>query len=97
MATVVAIIKVTFTSNYVGCHRLFWRRIGDAEYNGPVLAVPECSGKGNPCSISFSESVTMSPPGDTLLYEGYVQACCEEEDSLDGRIPWSATHTPTLV
>lgn len=180
MSSVVSIIKVTFTSNYKGCHRLFWRKPGQAEYNGPVFANPECSGSGNPCSITFSDyidiedpveidsanvvftgpnyinvsMVTVAPhninPGDyvnicnsnpafynqenvlvnvivnpttfviayngvtsapayvdsayvretpnigTLTFEGYVQACCEDEESLEGRIPWTTTYTPDV-
>jgi len=184
MSTIVSIVKVTFTSNYKGCHRLFWRRVGQTTYQGPVLASPECSGDGNPCSISFSEDITVPdrlayivaasvtgvipnvviqfttaacpsclpgphgiPLGDsitanicavdpayydklnatlvantpntflvgysgtgpvpaynsggyiresfsptTLNYEGYIQACCEDEESLEGRIPWTASY-----
>jgi hypothetical protein len=188
MSTLVSIVKVTFTSNHKGCHRLFWRRVGQSNYQGPVYANPECSGDGNPCSISFSEDIIIPdvltyivgastvgvlpnvviqfttatcptcPPGPhgiplgdtitanvcavdptyydkqnatilantantvlvsytgtgpvpsyveggyirepanlgTLYYEGYVQACCEDEDSLTGRIPWTASYTPQI-
>jgi hypothetical protein len=181
MSTIVSIIKVNFTSNYKGCHRLFWRRKGDDQYQGPVYAVPECSGSGNPCSISFSENITISNPqyyisalsvvsllpnvsvqitttvnhgvplgnsivrnicginpvyynqiGATLLantantfivgytgtgpapayvdggfirqppnlgtlyYEGYVQACCEDEESITGRVDWETSYTPLI-
>lgn len=183
MATIVSIVKVTFTANYKGCHRLFWKRVGDTEYEGPVYANPECSGEGNPCSISFSESITIPNPVmigtisnastialfpnvliqftttdphgvplgtnitanictvdpdyynkknatllantantflvayngtgpvpayvadgyirkvtdvGTLYYEGYIQACCEDENSTEGRVPWTASYTPNI-
>lgn len=180
MSKIVSIIKVNFTSNYKGCHRLFWRQKGDTEYQGPVYASPECGGGGNPCSISFSENITIPSPlyyisaistvgvlpnvtvnitttvnhavplgnsiqgnicgvdpsyydtiNKTLLavnpntfavgypgtsippayvdggyirqpvniniiYEGYVQACCEEEESESGRIPWEVSYTPVI-
>ena len=76
MSTIVSIVKVTFTSNYKGCHRLFWRRVGQTTYQGPVFATPECSGDGNPCSISFSEDTTVADP----LY--YVVAA-----SVTGTVP----------
>ena len=94
MATVIATINVNFTSNYVGCHRLFWRRGAVGPYNGPVEAVPPCTGNGNPCSISFYD-VVDTEACDPISYEGYVQACCEDVLSIEGRIPFNVTYTPT--
>ena len=93
MAEVIATINVNFTSNYVGCHRLFWRIGSSGAYTGPILATPPCTGSGNPCNITFY-SVVNSESCEPTNFEGYVQACCEDETSVTGRIPWSVTYTP---
>ena len=96
MATVIATINVNFTSNYVGCHRLFWRKTPSGAYTGPVEATPPCTGGGNPCTITFYDVVdteSCSP----IEYNGYVQACCETIDSANGRIPWTVTFTPSAT
>lgn len=94
MSTAIATINVNFTSNYVGCHRLFWRRGSVGAYNGPVEATPPCTGNGNPCTITFFD-VVDTEACEPVNYEGYVQACCEDVDSPTGRIPFSTTYTPT--
>jgi hypothetical protein len=94
MAEVIATINVNFTSNYVGCHRLFWRKGSSGPYTGPILATPPCTGGGNPCTITFYD-VVNSEACEPTNYEGYVQACCEDETSVVGRIPWTVTFTPS--
>lgn len=94
MSTAIATINVNFTSIYVGCHRLFWRRGSVGAYTGPVEATPPCTGAGNPCTITFFD-VVDTEACDPIVYEGYVQACCEEVDSPNGRIPFTVTFTPT--
>ena len=94
MSTAIATINVNFTSNFVGCHRLFWRRGSVGAYTGPVEATPPCTGNGNPCTISFFD-VVDTEGCEPITYEGYVQACCEDIDSATGRIPFTATYTPT--
>lgn len=84
-------VVVTFTSNYEGCHRLFWKRVGGS-LNGPVYALPECSGKGNPCSITFYEAV--DEVCEPVTYQGYTQACCEDEESTNGRVNWTVEYIP---
>lgn len=94
MANVPATITVDFNASYVGCHRLFWRRGAVGAYNGPVLATPECTGGGNPCSITFTDIVDTESC-TPVEYEGYVQACCEDETSTTGRVPFVITFTPS--
>ena len=94
MATVPATITINFTSNYVGCHRLFWRKTPSGAYTGPIEATPPCTGNGDPCSITFTDIVDTEAcvPVD---YNGYVQACCEDVASPLGRIAWTLTYTPS--
>jgi hypothetical protein len=96
MATVIATITVNFTSNYVGCHRLFWRKTTSGAYTGPVEATPPCTGGGNPCSITFYDVVDTESCAP-IEYNGYVQACCEDVTSANGRIPWTVTYTPSAT
>jgi len=94
MSTVIATINVNFTSNYVGCHRLFWKRITSATYTGPLYAIPPCLGGGAPCTITFYDTVDTESCTN-VQYEGYVQACCREESDTTGRIPFTVTFTPS--
>jgi len=96
MATVIATINVNFTSNYVGCHRLFWRKTPAGPYTGPIEAAPPCTGGGNPCTITFFD-VVDTESCDPIEYNGYVQACCEDVTSPIGRIPWVTTFTPSAT
>lgn len=94
MATQIATIIVNFNSNYAGCHRLFWRKGGAGPYTGPIEATPPCTGGGAPCSITFYDIVDTESC-DNVVYDGYVQACCEPVSSLIGRIPWTTSFTPS--
>lgn len=94
MAQVIATIDVNFTSNYAGCHRLFWRKTPSGPYTGPIEASPVCTGGGNPCTISFYDIVDTELCSN-VEYNGYVQPCCESVDSVNGRTPFTATFTPT--
>lgn len=93
MSTLIITINVNFTSNYVGCHRLFWKRSTASTYNGPVLASPPCLGNGNPCTISFYDTVDTESC-TAIQYEGYVQSCCRDVTDTAGRIAWTVTYTP---
>ncbi len=94
MATVIATINVTFTSNYVGCHRLFWRKTSSGPYSGPVEATPPCTGGGSPCTITFYDVIDTETCG-VIDYNGYVQACCEDVTSAIGRVPFTVSYTAT--
>lgn len=94
MSTIIATINVNFTSNYVGCHRLFWKRTTSATYVGPIYATPPCLGAGNPCVITFYDTVDTESCTN-VSYEGYVQACCELESSTSGRIAFTTIFTPS--
>lgn len=94
MAQVIATIDVNFTSNYAGCHRLFWRKTPSGPYTGPVEATPPCTGAGNPCSISIYDIVDTESC-ENVTYNGYVQPCCVSADSEEYRTPFTAVFTPT--
>lgn len=99
MALVPAIITVNWISNYSGPHRVCYRVVGDPVYictapgtPGPGFN-PVCLGAGNPCSYDIDimvDNETCTP----VAYEGYVQAICNAEASLVGRVPFTISFTP---
>jgi hypothetical protein len=52
-----------------------------------------CTGGGNSCSATIPITVDNASC-DPVTFDGYVQACCEEEGSLEGRLPFSVIFTP---
>lgn len=91
MALVSASIDINFTANYVGCHRICWRPQGAPSYDCTTQVT--CTGNGNPCSASIGiqvDDASCTPQ----TFEGYVQACCEDINSTNGRVPFSVTFTP---
>lgn len=94
MTPVPATIDVSFNSNYAGQHRVCWRIAPAVLYNCSTLVV--CPGSGGLCSITIPITVD-NETCDSVTYEGYVQATCEDPSSLDGRVPFTTTFTPTPV
>lgn len=92
MALVPATITVNFTSNYTGNHRVCYRLGGVGPYDCTTIVA--CLGGGTPCSTTINVTVD-DESCDDYVYDGYVQAVCEEEASLTGRVAWTATYTPT--
>lgn len=92
MAIVPATITVNFTSNYTGNHRVCYRLGGVGAYDCTTIVT--CLGGSSPCSASISVLVDDAVCTD-YVYDGYVQATCEDEGSLIGRVAWTATYTPT--
>lgn len=91
MALVPASIDITFNANYVGCHRICWRPQGAPTYDCTTQVT--CTGGGNPCSASIGIQVDDASCVPQI-YEGYIQACCEDINSLNGRVPFTVTFTP---
>lgn len=93
MAPIPATITINWQSNYNGPHRVCWRPVGAPSYTcTPTGSHPNC-GVG-PCSYVIPITVdneTCTP----VSYEGYVQAACETEASLNGRISFLITFTPS--
>lgn len=94
MAPIAASINITFNANYAGCHRVCWRAPGVGAYPlyDCTLQV-NCVGSGNSCSATVPIMVD-NQSCDPVTYDGYVQACCEDIDSPNGKLPFSITFTP---
>jgi hypothetical protein len=91
MAPIPASISVNFISNYAGPHRVCWRIGGVGPYDCTTIVV--CAGGGNPCAALIPILVD-NETCDTVLFDGYVQAACELEASLNGRIPFNTSFVP---
>jgi len=93
MALIPATINVAWISNYTGPHRICYRVVGTLPYTctlpgtpGPGFH-PVCAGGGTPCGYTIDIMVD-NETCDTVQYEGYVQAACEDESSMVGRMPF---------
>ena len=94
MASVSATITVGWTSNYSGPHRVCYRIQGTIPYNCTGTGTnPSCAGGGAACSYDIPITVD-NETCTTVIYEGYIQAACELEASLVGRIPFSVSFIP---
>jgi len=91
MAPVPATLDVSFVSNFVGQHRVCWRIPPAAVYD--CTTVVTCLGNGATCSVQIP-IVVDDESCDPVTYEGYVQASCEDINSVSGRIPFTITFTP---
>lgn len=92
MALVPATITVLFTSNYTGDHRVCWKECGDIVYDCTTIVT--CLGGGTGCSTTISVIVDDEACVDAC-FDGYVQAVCEAELSVVGRIAWTTSYVPT--
>jgi hypothetical protein len=93
MAPVPAIITVSWQSNYNGPHRVCFRIVGAPTYTCTTGGTHPNCGVG-PCSYDIpitADNETCDP----VNYEGYVQAACEDESSLLGRIPFAVSFIPS--
>ena len=93
MAPVPATITVNFIANYAGTHRIAYRSGGAGPYS---FVTTPCVGGGTPCSGTIAITVD-NETCDNVVYDGYVQATCEDEESVNGRIPFTVTFTPNPV
>jgi hypothetical protein len=91
MALIPATITVNFISNYAGPHRVCWRIGNSGPYNCSTIV--SCAGGGSPCSATISVTVD-NESCEPVVFEGYVQAACEIESSLNGRVPFTTTFIP---
>jgi hypothetical protein len=97
MASVPALLNFAFDStNTSGCYRIATRIQGSGDpyvitaaactpFVAPTLSVP--------CTAQIGITVD-DETCDDVIYEGYIQPCCQEEASLDGRVPFTVTFTP---
>lgn len=91
MALVPATLKVNFAAIYVlGCHRICY----STNPLGPFDTCLEETFSAGPST--FEVPVMVDPEScDPVNYYGYIQACCEDAESENGRVNWTATYTPT--
>jgi len=88
-----ATITVNFIGNYAGLHRICWRIQGSGNPYACTNIV-DCVGGGNPCSAVIS--IMVDPEScDPVIYEGYIQATCNDITSDIGKVPFTVTYTPT--
>lgn len=93
MALVAATLQISWQSNYNGPHRVCYREVGDPTFIcTPSGSQPNC-GVG-PCTYNIPITVD-NETCTTIFYEGYVQAACETEASLSGRIPFTVNFVPS--
>lgn len=93
MAPIPATIQVSWQSNYNGPHRVCWRLVGAPSYTCTSSGSHPNCGIG-PCAYNIP-IVVDNETCDVIQYEGYVQAACEDESSLLGRIPFNVNFIPS--
>ena len=91
MAPTPATMTINFVSNYSGPHRVCWRIGTSGPYDCSTIVT--CPGGGNPCQAIIPITVD-NESCDQVDFNGYVQAACEVEGSLNGRVPFSIIFTP---
>lgn len=91
MALVPATLTINFTSNYAGPHRVCYRLNGTGAYD--CTTVVTCTGGGASCTATINIMVD-NETCDSVEYDGYVQATCEDIGSLVGRVPFVITFVP---
>lgn len=94
MTPIAATLDVNFVSNFAGQHRICYRIVPSLVYD--CTTVVTCLGGGNTCTASIPilvDNNTCVP----VTYEGYVQAECESEESLVGRIPFYISFIPNPI
>ena len=96
MATVTATITVDFTANYAGPHRVCFRIQGSGDpYD--CSTVVNCVGGGTACQAIINTPVNTTSCDGTVVFEGYIQAECEDILSTNGRLVWTANFVPNVV
>lgn len=97
MAAVPALLNFQFDStNTDGCYRVMSRiqGSGDPYVETPVACTPFVPPTLSvPCTVQIGITVDDETCA-AVTYEGYVQPCCQEVASLEGRVPFTVTFTP---
>jgi hypothetical protein len=90
-----ASISITYTPNYLGCHRIYFREVGNPEYclyvdsSGSTIGEPKTTeilleGDYADC-IDTGDAILCAKPA----IEGYIQACCADEEDLESRVAFN--------
>ena len=96
MALVTATITVDFDANYAGDHRVCWRIQGSGSAYDCTTVV-NCVGGGTTCQAIFNADVNTTSCDGTVVFEGYVQAACEDIASTNGRLPFTVNFVPNPI
>ncbi len=95
-----ALLNFQFDStNTSGCYRIMSRiqGSGDPYTNTPVACTPFVPPTLSvPCTAQIGITVD-DETCDPVTYEGYIQPCCHDVASLEGRVPFTVTFTPNPV
>jgi hypothetical protein len=90
-----ASISITYTPNYLGCHRIYFKKAEDVDFCVYLDTSPSVVGVSKITEISLDEEPysTCITPDDiqctNLEVDGYVQACCSSENDEDSKVPFS--------
>ena len=95
MALEATTFTVVWNANTNVPHRVCWRIVGEPTYNCTSDGSHPSCGIG-PCSYDVPINID-NETCEQIDYEGYVQATCEEESSLAGRIPFAFSFVPNPV
>jgi hypothetical protein len=96
MALITATVTVDFTANYAGAHRVCWRIQGSGDpYD--CTTIVNCVGGATVCQAIFTADVNSTSCDGIVVFEGYVQAACEDVSSLNGRLPFTVDFTPNPI
>lgn len=97
-----SILSITYTPNYVGCHRICFRTSEEnyccyLDESGVVIGTPKTVTIN--LTEDYADCLVTSPQefgcqGITPI-EGYVQACCVNASSTVGRISFETTYNST--
>lgn len=89
MSLVPANIKVDFTANYIGIHRVCYRLGSSGAY---TCVTTDCTSLGA-CTKNIGIFVD-NETCDDVEYTGYVQPACVDISSTEKRVAWTYTFTP---
>lgn len=95
-----SVITVNYTPQYIGSHRICYRKQPDLTYCCLTDATASTPGIPKVFLITISDPPCATVPGvdpdacANQIYEGYVQPSCELEASAVNRVPWSVSYTP---
>jgi len=83
-------ITVTFNATYLGDYRICWRDDSVGPY---TCFLASCSALGT-CTVYINPISFDTNTCDQIIYNGYVQAACEDPDTTEGAVFWNVVYTP---
>jgi hypothetical protein len=95
------ILSVTYTPNYIGCHRICFKTTGEDYccYEDITDSTIGVSKTVDIELIDFEDCLGELPQPvgceEYTQLTGYIQPCCTEETSTDNRVPFTANYPQT--